>query len=283
MPDPKRLLPTIGKAVDAFQNTPGRSGRWIDLVGATEVLVVGDLHGNVDNFSRALRKADLGKNSTRHLVLQEVVHGKFSYPMGGDKSHQLLDLVAALKCQFPRQVHFLMGNHELSQWQSRAIGKGDDTLNDLFIQGIEEAYSAAAGEVYEAYLRLFAVMPFAIRTANRVFLSHSLPRASRLAEFNPQDLKRDEITEVDCTVGGALHSIVWGREVSDTNVRGFLAKVDADFLISGHIPCEKGHSTPNSRQIILDSMAAPACFCLFPTDRQVTFNDLLAGIGFLNE
>ena len=31
------------------------------------------------------------------LVLQEVIHGKFRYPDGGDKSHQLLDLVAALR------------------------------------------------------------------------------------------------------------------------------------------------------------------------------------------
>jgi len=39
--------------------------------------------------------------------------------------------------------------------------------------------------------------------------------------------------------------------------------------------------TPNSRQLILDTMRTPACFCLFPTDRPLTLADLVAGIGVL--
>jgi len=102
----------------------------------------------LENFRTLLKLADLAAHPRRHFVLQEVVHGPFRYPAGGDKSHQLLDLVAALAVQFPRQVHFLLGNHELSQWTNRRIEKADEDLNDLFRQGIETAYGKRADAVY---------------------------------------------------------------------------------------------------------------------------------------
>lgn len=109
MPNPERLLQTLRRAIDAFRATPGRHGRVISLTNVTEVLVVGDLHGNVANFRLALQRANLRLYPQRHLVLQELIHGPFRYPDGGDKSHQLLDLTAALKCEFPERVHYLLG------------------------------------------------------------------------------------------------------------------------------------------------------------------------------
>src|SRR5262245_22927692 len=123
MPDPTRLVTTLRQAAQLCRSTPGRRGRLIRLQDVTELLVAGDLHGNLDTFRKILTLADLGMNPTRHLVLQELVHGPYTYPGGGDRSHQLLDLAAALKCQYPRQVHILPGNHELAQWTNRPIFK----------------------------------------------------------------------------------------------------------------------------------------------------------------
>src|SRR5438132_11586095 len=152
MPDPDRLLRTLQQAIQAFRDTPGRKGRLVRLQDVDEVMAVGDLHGNVENFRRALQKAELGTHPRRHLVLQELVHGPFRYPGGGDKSHQLVDLLAALKCQFPRQVHLLLGNHELAQWTGQAIAKGDSELNALFREGLDSAYGKSAAEIYAVYL-----------------------------------------------------------------------------------------------------------------------------------
>src|SRR6202035_3541274 len=137
------------------------------------------MHGSVENFRLLLRRADLAAHPKRHLVLQEVVHGPFRYPAGGDKSHQLLDLVAALKCQYPERVHFLMGNHELAQWQGPRIAKGLDNQNDLSTLGVETAYGDAAAPILAAYNELFAAADLAVVTANRVWLSHSLPTSRR--------------------------------------------------------------------------------------------------------
>jgi hypothetical protein len=251
------------------------------LEQAGEVLVAGDLHGNVENFRLLLEKAQLGKHPQRHLVLQELIHGPFRYLLGGDKSHQLVDLLAALKCQYPRQVHLLLGNHELSQWTGQAIAKSESELNALFRKGVDSAYGTPSAEIYAAYLKLFAVIPLAVRTPNRVFLSHSLPKAARLQSFDAAILERETADEQDLRPGGAVHALVWGRDTSAATVAQFLGKVDADLLITGHIPCERGFDVPNDRQLILDCMAAPACYCLFPVDRPVTHQELVNCIGTL--
>ena len=113
MPTPERMLTILKRATEFVKATPGRTGHFVELRECSEVLVAGDLHGHIANFQVILHAADLAKHPQRHLVLQEVVHSAFRYPMGGDKSHQLLDLFAALKCQYPNRVHYILGNHEL--------------------------------------------------------------------------------------------------------------------------------------------------------------------------
>lgn len=281
MPDPDRLLTILRRALVAFRETPGRKGRLIHLQGVREVLVAGDLHGNLENFRQLLKIANLQQNQERHLVLQELIHGPFAYHDGGDKSHQMLDLLAALKSQFPRQVHFLLGNHELSQATNRMIGKGDAQLNQLFLLGVHTGYGSRADEVYSNYVQLIGSIPVALRTPNRVFLSHSLPAASRLSTFDPAALERDVSTEADLLPGGSIHSLVWGRDVSPANVAEFLQRMDADLLITGHIPCERGFDTPNDRQLILDSLGSPAAYCLFSTEHPLTHAELHACVHLL--
>ena len=74
MPDPQEILATIRKATELMRSTPGRSGSVVALDDADEVMVVGDLHGNLPAFSQALAIAALDRHPWRHLVLQELVH-----------------------------------------------------------------------------------------------------------------------------------------------------------------------------------------------------------------
>ncbi len=207
MPDAEKLLNTLRRATEAMGATPGRRGHLIDLQDATDVLVAGDLHGNVENLRRILDRAQLAKNPGRHLVLQELVHGPHRYPAGGDKSHQLVDLFAALKCQFPKQMHYLLGNHELSQWTARAIAKGDVDYNAIFREGIGTAYGAHGSQVYDAYFQIFAALPLAIRTSNHVLLSHSLPYASKRAAVTIGAVEHDPWEPADLVPGGVAHAV----------------------------------------------------------------------------
>jgi hypothetical protein len=266
--------------MDAFRHTPSRRGRLITLNGPGEVMVAGDLHGNVANFGSLLRKADLGSHPRRHLVLQELIHGPQRYPEGGDKSHQLVDLVAALKCQFPGRVHFLLGNHELAQLAEQVIAKEIDwDLNASYRQGVTTAYGPRADEIYQAYLELFAVIPLALRTPNRIFVSHSLPSGKRLPSFQASTLEKETRDEEDLRPGGPIYALLWGRDVRAATAAEFLGKVDADLLVTGHIPCTGGFAVPNERQIILDAQGTPGGYCLFPTDQPLTHTELVACVG----
>jgi hypothetical protein len=278
MPDPERLLNTLRRAITACRDTPGRRGRVVRLQDIDEVMVVGDLHGNIENFRRLLARADLANHPRRHLVIQEVIHGPYRYPTGGDKSHQMVDVVAALKCQYPRQTHYLLGNHELAQWTEREIIKAEQDLNGLFRDGVAEAYGNRADEIYAAYIELFTALPALLLTPNRICICHSLPTPGRLATFDLAVLEQDDVSEEEYRPGGVLFSVVWGRDTTRSNATEFLARVDADLLITGHIACEEGFEVPNDRQIILDSLGAPAGFCLVPADRPLTHQELLEAI-----
>jgi Calcineurin-like phosphoesterase len=281
MPDPDKLLRTLRRAIDACRDTPGRKGRVVTLADVDDIFATGDLHGNLANFQAFRKRADLGNHPRRHLVIQEVVHGPNRYSEGGgDKSHQLLDLVAALKSQYPRQVHFLPGNHELGQLTGRAILKGDDNLNELFARGVTTAYGERASDVYAAYMDLIAAAPLMLRTPNRVVLTHSLPSALKFDRFRASDLERDTVPE-DMESNGSVHLLVWGRDTRAEHVHRFLETIDADLLITGHIPTDAGFIVPNDRQLILDSVGTPAGFCLFPTTRPLTHAELLQHVGTL--
>ncbi len=281
MPNPDRLRATLRRAAAAFRATPGRRGRFVALDGATEVFATGDLHGSLANFRPLLERADLGGHPGRHLVLQEVIHGPFRYPGGGDKSHQLVDLLAALTCQYPGRVHFLPGNHELAQATGREIGKAEDDLNRRFRAGVAEAYAPHDEEVYALYLELFAAAPLAVRTPNRVLLTHSLPNRTALAAFDPAALERDPTAAADLLPGGSVYALVWGRDTREETAAAFLARMDADLLVTGHVPCDRGFDAPNGRQLVLDCLGNPACYCLFPADRALAHEELVGCVSAL--
>jgi hypothetical protein len=241
-----------------------------------EVMVVGDLHGNIPALRPVLHAADLAKNPGRHLVLQELVHGNKHYPDDkGDKSHQLVDVVAALKCQYPDRVHLILGNHELSELTGRPIAKGGVALNALFRQGINHAYLGLGDAIYEAYLKLFAALPLAVRTANRVFLCHTIPDPLDLENFDPGIFEADQWTESQMKRHGAVYAITWGRNTDPDNIDKFAELVDADWFINGHQPCDGGYRQANHRQLIIDGTEPYPAYCLFPAREPVTIESLL--------
>jgi hypothetical protein len=248
-----------------------------------DVLVMGDLHGNLPGFRQALLFADLAQNPHRHLVLQELVHGPRFYPDdGGDKSHQLVDVVCALKCQFPERVHLILGNHELSELTGRPIAKAGVALNALFSQGVATAYGAHAAEVYDAYRDLFASLPLAVRTPNRVFLIHTLPDPLDLESFDPAIFDLDTWPDEAMARHGAVYAVTWGRNTEPANADRFAELVDADYFITGHQPCDNGYRRPNHRQIIIDGTdPCPTC-CLFPASVPVTIESLVDSVRIFN-
>jgi hypothetical protein len=244
-------------------------------------LIVGDLHGNMGNLAAALKKAQLERFPRRHLIVQELIHGPFRYPDDSDKSHQAVDVWAALKCQFPDRVHYLPGNHELAQWTNRAIAKADLDLNASFLDGVRFAYGVKASEIYAAYLDLFRSLPNAIRLPNRILVCHTIPTPRDQAQCNWQRLVVAGLEPEDVAPGGVVYALTWGRDLTPANAEEFARRMDVDGFITGHVPCEAGYAQPNPRQLILDSLGSPAAVCLCPADRPISMSDLLSCVQIL--
>ncbi|MCU0706206.1 MAG: metallophosphoesterase [Fimbriiglobus sp.] len=278
MPPPDRVLNILRRAVDHTRRTPGRHGHLIHLQGCTELLVGGDMHGHLSNFLTVMKAADLGNHPTRHLVLQELIHSEFFYPNGGDKSHQLVDLYATLKCQFPDRVHFLPGNHEMAQMTGRQVAKGGRSQNALFVLGVQAAYGEAAAEICRAYHDLFRESPLAVRTANGVLCCHTIVPTKWLPAFDPMALTAEQYDEKEYAPGGSVYSILWGRDTSAEAAEAFLRKVESELVVTGHIATDAGFEVPNPRQLIVDCAGTPAAFVRFAADRPITHEELIAGV-----
>ena len=70
---------------------------------------------------------------------------------------------------------------------------------------------------------------------------------------------------------------MWGRDLRPDTVSAFLARVDADWLVTGHVPCDNGFERPSPRHLILDSLGQPAAS---PAgDITVTVDDIIVAVG----
>lgn len=280
MPDPLKVLSILRRATSAFRSTPGRSGSVVRLDSAEEVVVVGDLHGHLHVFADVLKDAALDRHPGRHLVVQELVHDTRTDPDGddGDLSHRLIDVVCALKCQHPGRVHYLPGNHELSELTGRSIGKNGVPLNALFRKGVQTTYGDHAEAIVAAYDGLFRSLPLAARTPNGVFLCHTIPDARYLDEFDPTILDSDDWPGESLMRGGSVYAMTWGRDTTIETADRFAQIVGADLFVCGHQPCDEGAERANDRVLILDGTDPAPAWCLFPARGPITIDDLEAGV-----
>lgn len=266
------VISTYAKAAEVNLESPARRGTTVVLTPdlAKEVMITGDLHGHRRNFNLIRRVAALDRNPGRHLILQEVCHGGPTYPNnGGCMSHTLLEDVAKLTVQYPGRVHFILGNHELSEMTDYPIQKNKQMLNLLFRLGLQQMYGAATEKVREAFFPFLQSAPLAVRLPGGIFLSHSIPESVTARRFDPSIFNR-KLDLLEYYERTGVFDLVWGRDYSEENADAFAALVSAKVLITGHEPCPEGYATPNSMQIILDCCADKACYVVLPVGQELT-------------
>jgi hypothetical protein len=273
------------QAAEANCNCTARRGNVICLTpdNADDLMIVADLHGNRLNFEKLLDIADLDGHPRRHLIMQEVCHGGPEYPGGdgGCMSHLLLEDCARLKTEYPDRFHFLLSNHELAELGDFPISKARRMLNLQFRSGINEMYGEQGEQVRNAYLRFLATCPLAIRLANGVFVSHSLPDHCDRDPFDASVLDRP-LSCADYKCGSPAFRLVWGRDFRAANAEAFAKQVGAEILIHGHEPCEAGFSAPNPRQIILDGCCSHAAYLILPVGEKLTHREIISRITSLH-
>ncbi len=276
----ERVISTYQKAAECNLLTSGREGNLVVVTPelADEVMITGDLHGNRRNFNLICRVAALENHPRRHLVVQEVCHGGPLYAAnGGCMSHTLLEDVAALKVDYPDQVHFLLGNHELAEMTDYPIQKKRQMLNLLFRLGLRHVYGAAAERVRAAYVEFIRTCPLAVRMPTGVFISHSVPDRCDVKRFDPSIFGRP-LGLSEYLERTSVFDLVWGRDYRQENAEVFARLVDAKVLINGHEPCPDGFSVPNRFQIVLDCCSEKACYVVLRPDQVLTQGEIVKRI-----
>lgn len=262
----------MAQATAANAADPFRKGFLVELPAEGELLVAGDLHGNLGNLERIIKLANLPRHRSRHLLLQELVHEYDGREVC--RSYRLVEIAARLKVMFPERIHMILGNHEFAEVTGLEIGKNGETLNWSFAEGLKDAYGDRWQEVKDAYCDFWRTTPLAVRTPNRLFISHSTPRLEKLGDLSLDYLRNVSPEEV-FSRAGIIFPMLWGRDYRPESAQAVAERMAADVLVVGHMPCDDGFSVPNERHVILDCKDLEGRYALVPLDRPLTQSQVI--------
>ena len=239
------------QAAEANLTTAGRTGAVVDLPDRGRLLMTGDLHDHTPNLPRILKLARLHKAPDRYLILHEVIHGPGRIN-GRDLSVRTLARIAALKLAYPDQVLVLQSNHELAQLNGEGILKGGVSVVEAFEEGLAFLFADGADAVRDAMNRYLGSLLLAVRCANGVFCSHSLPSPRKIERFDPSVIDRMPTPE-DVASGGSAYDMVWGRHHTQKVADDLGAAWGSRLFLMGHQPAEMGCEAQGDTMLILAS------------------------------
>lgn len=247
------VIETLAAAAEENQVSELRKQQVVQLPAEGEVWIAGDLHDHRRNFEKFVRAANLGSNPQRHLVLQELIHGDHFDAQGAEESWKILAQAAELKADFPRQVHFLLANHDLAQVHGEGIMKGGLSVCEAFTAGVKRDFGDRSALVNAAIADFLLSFPLAVKTGNGLFFCHSLPTDQEVPTFDFGVFDRP-LTGADYRRRtGPVYQLIWGRKTSGAMAQEFADKVGANLVITGHQPQEAGYLVNGARHLIIAS------------------------------
>lgn len=275
-PDADFAVRSIRDAAQLMRDDPNRRGCTLHFGNAGQLVLTGDMHGNLKNFEKLQRFCSLEKSPGRCVLLHELIHQEVPTAKDMDLSIDLLVKATAWKVAFPDSVFFLQSNHELAQLRGQEITKGGRSVLADFEQGVAYRYGRYAGEVLDAVNEYIAALPLAARTASGVLICHSLPDPLLLEMFDIGLFER-EPTPLELSPGGPAYALVWGRFHSPEAVEYFARRMGVNYFVVGHTPQESGYAVIG-RMIILASDHNHGCFLPLDLSRQYTIEQLEGAI-----
>ncbi len=253
MSDASAVIEVLEAATEENKLSALRHGNVIHLPEEGSVILTGDLHDHRTNFAKVLTAADLDNTPDRHLILHELLHGDHIDADGAEHSWKTLYAAAELKCDLPRQVHFVLANHDLAQIFGDGISKGGTDVCRAFNRGIEVDFGSEASTVQVVLTEFLLSLPLAIRCGEHWWMSHSLPTDEQIPLFDHSVFDR-EVTSADyLRRTGMAYQLIWGRRFTPEGVRQWLEKVGAKTVITGHQPQDAGYLINGPQHIILAS------------------------------
>ncbi len=173
----KEVNEILAKEVYREKTGTGMPGALLELPDELRLLIVGDLHAQVDNFLKIMNEncllAHLASNNACLVILGDAVHSEISKEMSKmESSILLMDLIFKMKCHFPENFFYLLGNHDTF----------DDSLCKTGIcQGVlmRKRLQELRGDAYvEEMQRFYDLLPLVMKTDSCVACHAAPPRKS---------------------------------------------------------------------------------------------------------
>lgn len=210
------------------------SGKLVELPRKGKALIITDIHGNLTDFKRFMHIWDELEKGDNHLIFT----GDFIHAMGleNDKSIEILEYIKFL-CEHVPNIHVLLGNHEWSTISQKLLFKAG--INQTF--NFESLLKDKFGEDHyrekmEEYIAFFKKLPIAVRTDNKIFISHAGPATN----IRSLDEIRNITYEGFNSNNSKLFQILWNRSENfdKGDLNSFLKAVDCNMMIVGHTPVD---------------------------------------------
>ena len=277
---PEQAIETFEAAKDELLLASARAGQTVTLPAAGDVVMTGDLHDHRTNWRKLQHVADLANHPDRHLILHELIHGDHFDDRGREDSWKILYQAAELLLDFPDQVHFMLANHDLAQIHGEGISKAGLSVCEAFNEAIKRDFGDRYASVEMAVTEFLLSFPLAVRAPSAgLFFCHSLPAPEQIAEFDYDIFGRDAMTGDDYKRRtGPAYQLIWGRGMNAEQAAEFADSVQANIVITGHQPQDKGFLRNGERQLILASDHNRGVFVTLPLDKKLSMDEIVGRI-----
>lgn len=221
-------------------------GNLVELPKKGKALIIADIHGNLKDFNKILDIwKDFKKNDNHLILIGDLIHAI------GQENDNSIEVLESVKSNFEKDsnFHVLLGNHEWSVITSAAIYKNLENLNIKFETLLKLKFEDQWLEKLKEYQNFFRKLPLAVKTGNKVFISHAGP-AKKVNSI--EDVIH--ITDEGYLNNQILLELLWSRfgDYDNRDIDLFLKKVGCKAMIVGHTPVD-GAKLIGEKQLILSS------------------------------
>ena len=157
----------------------GKAGGIVCIPSGTIPVIVGDLHGQVDNLLKILSENcllfHLEKKTVTMVILGDAFHSEIAQEMDDmDGSILMIDLLCTLKLKFPENFFYISGNHD---------SFSPDISKNGISQGVvmrEQLYELRGQEYVREMNRFFAALPYIV-ISDMFYACHAAPPRSAVS------------------------------------------------------------------------------------------------------
>jgi hypothetical protein len=274
---PQAIIDLLKRGAEANNTDRFRRGNLIYLPTDGTLVATGDIHGHRRNFERIVTFADLDNNPDRHIILQEIIHGGPKDSKEGCLSYKLLFDVIRYKLSFPDRIHIIMGNHDTAFISSSKVMKDGKEMNEAMCSALDREFQHASTDIKLAIRQFLFSQPLAVKTENRIWLSHSLPGSRYIDKFDHQILDR-QLKINDVVRPGSAYLLTWGRKHGQALLNEMARRFGIDIFILGHQPQSKGWSRAGDNLIIIASDHNHGCVLSIDLAKSYTVEMLIDSI-----